>query len=166
MHSYLWYDKPDALRIESRSSSGIGEKILRPVTSCRSASMPSAYVSIRQHTSAYASIRQHTSASSEYASAYISISTDPLYWLARQPRLISSTTHYPQQYTPADVSIRQQTSAYVSIRQHTPAYASIRQHTPAYVRLRLDCSGAPARGQMSYISSAPLCFGICLHSLD
>jgi hypothetical protein len=76
---------------------------------------PSAYVSIRQHTSAYgnfpppfpesASRRQHTS-------AYVSI---------RQ----------------AYVSIRQHTSAYVSIRQHTSAYVSIRQHTSACVGGRL-----------------------------
>jgi hypothetical protein len=64
--------------------------------------LPTAYVSIRQHTSADVSIRQHTS-------AYVS----------------------RRQHTSAYVSIRQHTSAYVSIRQHTSAFVSIRQHTSA-----------------------------------
>jgi hypothetical protein len=58
---------------------------------------PTAYASIRQHTSAYDSIRQHTS-------AYVRERRQP-----QQPSVAAT----------AYVSIRQHTSAYVSIRQHT-----------------------------------------------
>ncbi len=67
---------------------------------------PTAYVSIRQHTSAYISIRQQASR------------TRRKLWCAPRQRAVAPTAY---------VSIRQHTSAYASIRQRTSAYVSVRR---------------------------------------
>jgi hypothetical protein len=130
-------------------------------------STPTAYVSIRQHTSAYVSrwvdasayvsrwvdarqphralhtysIRQHTSACisiRQHTSEYVSKRVD-----ARQPHR-ALHTYSIRQHPSAYVS-SPHTSAYVSIRQHASAYVSIRQHTLAYVSIRQHTSAYSIR---------------------
>ncbi len=118
---------------------------------CVQVLQPSAYVSIRQHTSAYVSIR-HLRASAptcsirQHTSAYVSIRQHTSAYVTCVQVLQPSAYVSIRQHTSAYVTCVQvlQPSAYVSIRQHTSAYVSIRQHTSAYVSIRHLRSSAPA----------------------
>jgi hypothetical protein len=106
--------------------------------------MPSAYVSIRQHTSAYVSIRPHdlqhsVAEACEHRESAESPAGRRHHSKPPPAHLTEGATRDARAATClyACVSIRQHMSAYVSIRQHTPAYASMRQHTSAYVSIRI-----------------------------
>jgi hypothetical protein len=80
--------------------------------------IPSAYVSIRQHTSAYLCGKQ-TDGSGGYDAK----------------RAVCARERVEQVGV---LGIREHASACVSIRHHTSAYISIRQHTSAYVKERVE----------------------------
>jgi hypothetical protein len=109
--------------------------------------------SIRQHPSAYVSIRQHTSilvASSavmcgcgprnsiytKHPSASVSIRQHPSAYVSVRQRTSGVRVRRKELYIYSIYvripSIRQYASACVRIRQHTSAYVSIRPHTSAY----------------------------------
>jgi hypothetical protein len=104
----------DALERWSSSSSAAASQFESLTHTCCRVPAPSAYVSIRQHTSAYAIrvVDPHLLSCTcpvSIRSAYVSIRNS-----IHRPKLL--LVYLPRQHTSAYVSIRQHTSAYVSIR--------------------------------------------------